>query len=49
VELSPPPLIVMPWGSVALASWLSYPLAAERRSGRLTWTPWPDRPVRTDR
>ncbi|TDW66195.1 hypothetical protein [Kribbella pratensis] len=39
VELSPPPLIVMPWGSVALASWLSYPLDVERRSGRLTLEP----------
>ncbi|WP_112238848.1 hypothetical protein [Kribbella monticola] len=35
VLLSPPPLIVMPWGSVALAPWLQYDEIAERPVGRL--------------
>ncbi|TDD60679.1 hypothetical protein E1263_10410 [Kribbella antibiotica] len=35
VLLSPPPLIVMPWGSVAMAPWLQYDEIAERPTGRL--------------
>ncbi|MEV8375220.1 hypothetical protein AB0P21_20975 [Kribbella sp. NPDC056861] len=39
VELSPPPLILMPWGAVALARWLSYPPDVHRYSGRLDLGP----------
>ncbi|MEU4191402.1 hypothetical protein AB0E69_05865 [Kribbella sp. NPDC026611] len=36
VELLPPPVIEMPWGSIALESWLSYPASSTRQCGRLT-------------
>ncbi|WP_328328572.1 hypothetical protein OHA70_03865 [Kribbella sp. NBC_00382] len=39
VELPPPPYIVMPWGSIALARWLSYPPDVERDSGRVGLDP----------
>lgn len=38
-ELPPPPLIVMPWGSVALSRWLSYPADVARCSGRVGLEP----------
>ncbi|MEV6409921.1 hypothetical protein [Kribbella sp. NPDC051718] len=39
MELPPPPLIVMPWGSVALSRWLSYPSGVARCSGRVGLEP----------
>jgi hypothetical protein len=39
VEVPPPPFIVMPWGSIALARWLSYPPDVERCSGRVGLDP----------
>jgi hypothetical protein len=40
-RLPPPPLIVMPWGTVALEGFLSYPERENRRRASLT-VGWPD-------
>ncbi|MDQ6747967.1 MAG: hypothetical protein M3010_07695 [Candidatus Dormibacteraeota bacterium] len=42
-RLPPPPLVVMPWSSVALAEYLAYPRHIVRAHARLT-IGWPDLP-----